>query len=427
MIRSFLSRSPLYVLALYASVLIFLVYTCAYAYRKPFTAAIYEGEILWGFDVKILYVLSEIIGYALSKFIGVRILPSMKAGHRIYYIIGLLTFSEVALLGFALLPVPLKVCSIFLSGLPLGMIWGVIFSYIEGRRISEILNVGLSVALIVSSGLVKTLGQFVMDNLHVSEYWMPFTTGLLVYPVMLLCSWLLNQIPAPNEQDIIQRTKRAPMDGKDRRKFLRQFFWGICMLVVFYGALTVFRELRDSFAADIWKELHIEGAMIFTQTEVPIAVFVLVLMFLIVFVRNNRLALNIIYCIAVTGGSLMVFSTLLYVYGFLSPIWWMILSGLGLYMGYIPFTYLIERLIASLRVVSTAVFIIYLADSFGYLGTTGVFMVKNFVSADISWTVMLIRTALFSGFVSVLSIFAIYCYFKQQLNSLILIPSEIHD
>lgn len=85
MIRSFLSRSPLYVLALYASVLIFLVYTCAYAYRKPFTAAIYEGEILWGFDVKILYVLSEIIGYALSKFIGVRILPSMKAGHRILY------------------------------------------------------------------------------------------------------------------------------------------------------------------------------------------------------------------------------------------------------------------------------------------------------------------------------------------------------
>lgn len=44
MIRSFLSRSPLYVLALYASVLIFLVYTCAYAYRKPFTAAIYEGD-----------------------------------------------------------------------------------------------------------------------------------------------------------------------------------------------------------------------------------------------------------------------------------------------------------------------------------------------------------------------------------------------
>lgn len=426
-IRDRLSKSPLYVLAIYASVLIFLVYTCAYAYRKPFTAAIYEGETLWGFDAKILYVLAEIIGYALSKFIGVRVLSSMKSSQRIYYIIGLLFFSELALLGFAVFPEPLKVVAIFLSGLPLGMIWGIIFSYIEGRRISEVLNVGLSVALIVSSGLVKTLGQFVMDHLHVEEYWMPFTTGLLVFPVMLVCSWLLNQIPAPNEQDVIQRTKRSPMNQEDRRRFLKQFFWGICMLILFYGALTIFRELRDSFAADIWRELHVEGAMIFTQTEAPIAAFVLVLMFMIVFIRNNRLALNVIYSIAVIGGTLMIFSTLLFYYGYLSPIWWMTLSGLGLYMGYIPFTYLIERLIASLKVVSTAVFVIYLADSFGYLGTAGVFMIKNFVSVDVSWTSMLMRTALLSGFVSVLSVFVIYIYFKKQLNSLILIPEHIHD
>ncbi|WP_455593400.1 DUF5690 family protein [Bacteroides sp.] len=427
MLRDRLSKSPLWVLALYASILIFLVYTCAYAFRKPFTVAIYEGETLWGFDAKILYVLSEIIGYALSKFIGVRILPSMKPEYRIYYIIGLLSVSELALLGFATLPVSLKVFSIFLSGLPLGMIWGVIFSYIEGRRISEVLNVGLSVALIVSSGLVKTLGQFVMNNFHVEQYWMPFVTGLLVFPLMLLCSWLLNQIPAPNEQDVVQRTKRAPMNKKERQSFLRQFFWGICMLILFYGALTVFRELRDSFAADIWKELHVEGAMIFTQTELPIALFVLVLMFMIVFIRNNQLALNIIYCIAVIGSCLMIFSTLLYINGFLSPIWWMILSGLGLYMGYIPFTYLIERLIASLKVVSTAVFIIYLADSFGYLGTTGVFMIKNFVSTNVSWTNMLMYTAILSGGISMLSVWAVYIYFKKQLNSLILIPENIHD
>ena len=427
MLRDRLSKSPLWVLALYASILIFLVYTCAYAFRKPFTVAIYEGETLWGFDAKILYVLSEIIGYALSKFIGVRILPSMKPEYRIYYIIGLLSVSELALLGFATLPVSLKVFSIFLSGLPLGMIWGVIFSYIEGRRISEVLNVGLSVALIVSSGLVKTLGQFVMNNFHVEQYWMPFVTGLLVFPLMLLCSWLLNQIPAPNEQDVVQRTKRAPMNKKERQSFLRQFFRGICMLILFYGALTVFRELRDSFAADIWKELHVEGAMIFTQTELPIALFVLVLMFMIVFIRNNQLALNIIYCIAVIGSCLMIFSTLLYINGFLSPIWWMILSGLGLYMGYIPFTYLIERLIASLKVVSTAVFIIYLADSFGYLGTTGVFMIKNFVSTNVSWTNMLMYTAILSGGISMLSVWAVYIYFKKQLNSLILIPENIHD
>jgi choline kinase len=46
------------------------------------------------------------------------------------------------------------------------------------------------------------------------------------------------------------------------------------------GELVGIHKLSNTFAADIWKELHIEGAMIFTQTEVPIAVFVLVLMFI---------------------------------------------------------------------------------------------------------------------------------------------------
>lgn len=427
MLKERLAKSPIYVLAIYASIFIFLLYTCAYAYRKPFTAGIYEGETLWGFDVKILYVLSEIIGYAISKFIGVKVLSSMKANHRIYYVIGLMSFSEITLLGFATLPVPFKIAAIFLSGLPLGMIWGVIFSYIEGRRISEILNVGLSVALIVSSGLVKTLGQFVINHFHISEYWMPVTTGALCFPFMLLCAYMLNQIPAPTNLDIKLRTKRAPMKKQERKIFLKQFFWGIFMLVVFYGALTVFRELRDSFAADLWKELHIEGAMIFTQTEIPIAILVLILMFMIVFIRNNRLALNVIYVIAVMGSLIMILSTFLFINGYLSPVWWMILSGLGMYMGYIPFTYLIERLIASLKVISTAVFLMYLADSFGYLGTTAVFITKNFTSIDISWTNMLIRTSIVVGVISMAAIFIIYIYFKKQLNSLLIKPDFTND
>lgn len=426
-IKRKLASSSLYTLAIYASVFIFLVYTCAYAYRKPFTAGIYEGESLWGFDVKVLYVLAEIMGYALSKFIGIRVLSSMKPGQRPLYIIGLLGFSEIALLGFAIFPVPLKLGSIFLSGLPLGMIWGVIFSYIEGRRISEVLNIGLSVALIISSGLVKTLGQYVLDFFHTSEYWMPVVTGGICFPVMLFCVWMLNQIPAPSERDVQMRTKRAPMTKIERKKFLTQFFWGICTLVLFYASLTVFRELRDSFAADLWKELGITNAFIFTKTEIPIAAFVLVLMFLLVFIRNNRRALNYIYVIAVLGGLLLIGSTLLYCGGYISAVLWMVLSGLGMYMGYIPFTYLIERLIASLRIVSTAVFVIYLADSFGYLGTTGVFLMKNLLSFHISWNDMLIYTALIVGCVSMMTIVIIYRYFRQQLNTLDIIKDFSND
>lgn len=75
--ESLAKKSSLF-LAIYASIFLFITYTCTYALRKPFTAALYEGDYLWGFDAKLLYVMAQIIGYACSKFIGVRILPGMK-------------------------------------------------------------------------------------------------------------------------------------------------------------------------------------------------------------------------------------------------------------------------------------------------------------------------------------------------------------
>lgn len=426
-IKQRLSQSSLYVFAIYASVVLFLLYTCCYAYRKPFTVGLYRDSDWGGFDLKIIFVLSEIVGYACSKFIGTVILPSIPKKHRIWYVIGLLSFSELAWMGFGAFPTALKIICVFFSGLPLGMIWGILFSFIEGRRISEVLNCGLSVAMVVSSGLVKTLGQYVLNIFAISEYWMPCVTGALVFPFMLLLTYLLNQIPEPDEQDRIHRTERAAMSRADRRNFFRRFFWGICTLIVLYGSLTVFRELRDSFAADLWAELDVKDIMIFTKTEYPIAFVVLIMMFSTVFIRNNRLALNVIYVIAVSGGCLTIFSTVLYVCGWLNPVWWMIWAGLGMYMGYIPFTYLIERLIASLHIVSTAVFILYLADSFGYLGTVGVYVMKNFSVVDLSWNQMLIRTAVISSVLAILSTVGSYKYFRKQLNALQVLPDIMQD
>ena len=63
------------------------------------------------------------------------------------------------------------------------------------------------------------------------------------------------------------------------------------------------------------------------------------------------------------------------------------MTGVGLYMGYVPFNcMLFERLIASFKYVSTAGFIIYVADSFGYLGSDVILLFKNFAHVTISWT-----------------------------------------
>ena len=67
-------------------------------------------------------------------------------------LVGLILAAEAALLIFGLVPPHWKVLAIFLNGLPLGMIWGLVVWYLEGRRTSEILLAALSCSFIVSSG-----------------------------------------------------------------------------------------------------------------------------------------------------------------------------------------------------------------------------------------------------------------------------------
>ena len=52
----------------------FSTYFCMYAFRKPFSAAKYEGLQFLGtnLDLKTVFVVSQIMGYALSKAIGIK-------------------------------------------------------------------------------------------------------------------------------------------------------------------------------------------------------------------------------------------------------------------------------------------------------------------------------------------------------------------
>ncbi|WP_367891376.1 DUF5690 family protein [Flavobacterium pectinovorum] len=162
-----------------ASLASFGVYFCMYAFRKPFTVATFEGLEVFHIDYKILLIIAQVIGYVISKFIGIKIISELKANQRIFYLLGLIAIAEIALVLFAIVPKPYNIIFMFINGVPLGMIWGIVFSYLEGRKFTEILGVALSTSFIVSSGVVKSAGFFVMESLHFSEFWMPAITGLL--------------------------------------------------------------------------------------------------------------------------------------------------------------------------------------------------------------------------------------------------------
>lgn len=162
-------------------------YFCMYAFRKPFTSGTYTGLTFFNLDYKAVLIISQVLGYMISKFIGIKVISELKKSGRKKLIIGLILFAEASLLLFGLVPYPFNFIFLCLNGLPLGMVWGIIFSYLEGRRFTEMLAMGLSISLIVSSGIIKTIYFTIHEWLPwVSEFWMPATVGLFFLPLFLL-------------------------------------------------------------------------------------------------------------------------------------------------------------------------------------------------------------------------------------------------
>jgi MFS family permease len=285
------------------------------------------------------------------------------------------------------MPAPWNVFAMFLNGLPLGLIWGLVFGFMEGRRTSEVLGAILCASFIVSSGAVKSVGKLLMDNWHISPFWMPAAAGALFFPLLGLSVWGLSQLPPPSPQDESERVRRAPMDSAARARFLSRYGAGIALLVLAYVLTTAIRDFRDNFAAEIWTALGFgRAAAVFTASELPVAVLSLTVLGVIIVVRDNVKALLVIHGVVFAGLLLLGLSTLAFQAGLLPPLAWMILSGAGLYMAYVPFNaMLFDRLIAASGTVGTAGFLIYVADASGYLGSCALLVWRNFGLVDLNW------------------------------------------
>lgn len=375
----------------------FCVYLSMYAFRKPFAAAAYVDVAGWTavIDFKVALVIAQVIGYALSKLAGVKLISELTGARRGAAILGLIGVAWLALVLFALAPPPFKVLALFLNGLPLGLIWGLVFSYLEGRRTSEILGAVLCASFIVATGVVKSVAVWLMTDHGVSEWWMPAATGALFMPLLAISVAGLSRMPPPDAADVAERVERRPMYAAQRRAFLKAYGPGVLMLVLAYVALTAFRDFRDNFAAEIWTELGYGGvSSVFTASELPIAVIALVALGALMLVRDNRRALMAVHAITGFGLALIGLSTLAFQHGWLQPLPWMIASGAGLYLAYTPFNaMLFDRLIAATRQVGTAGFLIYVADASGYMGSVALTLTRNLAKVQVPWLAFFMTSA----------------------------------
>ena len=386
-LRNRLQRSPAWAFILYVSLSSFVVYACMYGFRKPFTAASFEGITLFHISYKVVLVIAQVLGYMLSKFYGIRFIAGMDPAKRAGFIIKLILTSWVSLLLFALVPAPYNFIFMFINGLPLGMVWGLVFSFVEGRKATELMGAVLATSFVFASGLAKTVGKGLMLYAHVSEAWMPFVAGAVFVGPLLLSTWLLNQTPPPTAEDIAQRTIRLPMGRKERRNFLKIFGFALIPVIIAYVMLTILRDFTEDFANELWSETGFRNsADVFAGTSTIVSLIVLAVIGGFFLIKNNYKAFQLNNVIVIGGFALAAGATIAFHLHVISPVGWIITASAGLYLGYVPYNcFYFERLLAAYKIPGNVGFLIYIADAFGYLGTVVVLLVKEFVHIHYTW------------------------------------------
>ncbi|CAN5329701.1 DUF5690 family protein [soil metagenome] len=414
-LRTKVAKWPYALVAVMAAVSAFGAYTSMYAFRKAFAAGTFTGQQYFHVDYKVWLVIAQILGYTLSKFYGIRFIAEITGNKRGATILMLIGMSWLALAGFAVVPAPYNIVFLFFNGFPLGLIWGLVFSYLEGRKSTEFMAAVLSISLIFGSGFVKTVGRTLLHILPINDFQMPFLTGAVFAVPLVLFVFLLELIPAPTQEDVKLRTKRVPMNAAERKKFLQRFLPGIILTMVIYVLLTVMRDVRDNFEVEIWASLGVKGNAIYTITDTKISIVVLVAMSLLILIRRNLKAFSVIHLLIIGGCVLIGASTLLFSLKAISPTLWMTLAGLGLYLAYVPYNAIFfERMIAAFHYRSNVGFIIYVADSLGYLGSVSLLLVKEFGRPHISWGDFFKEGAVFVAVIGGISAVLSLIYFLQS-------------
>ena len=291
--------------------------------------------------------------------------------------------------------------------------------YLEGRRTSEILLAGLSCSFIVASGVVKGIGKNLLNN-GISEFWMPFTVGAIFLVPFFVSAWLLNQIPQPTLEDQAERTERKPMGKAERWAFFRQFRLGFIMLLVAYFFVTAYRDYRDNYMPEIlsWLGYNKESVgSLLSTTELWVGFGVLGTLSLLFLVRIHRWGVIGAYSIMIFGCLLLGGGTWMFRQGAIGGEAWIIATGLGGYITYVPFgSVLFDRLIAATHVVATAVYAIYFADATGYLGSILVQIYKDFYASDSSRVDFFVQFNYVMTFTGVVLLCASLVYFLGKID-----------
>ena len=372
-------------LILWAGGAALLSYSLVYALRKPYTAASFEGFDFFGTDYKVAVTTIQILGYVIAKFFGIKLISELKKERRFKFFVCSAVAAEAALVGFGLLAPPFNVAAMFLNGLSLGCMWGVIFSFIEGRKVTDMLASLLGVSMVFSSGVAKSFGLFAMNEMHVGQFWMPAVIGAFALPLLVFMGYMLKRLPQPTEEDIALRNERVTLDGNGRKLLFRSYAPILTLLFVGNFMLLVLRDIKEDFLVKIL-DMSNQSSWLFAQVDTIVTLVILGIFAAFIFFRSNIRALMCLMGLVIAGCLVMTYVSLNYEALDWQPVVWLFVQSLCLYIAYLTFqTIFFDRFIACFRIRGNVGFFIAIIDFIGYMGTVTLLSTKEFLNFDMEW------------------------------------------
>lgn len=380
-----------------------LSYSLVYALRKPFTAATFQGIQVFGIDYKVAASIIQILGYLISKFFAIKLVSEMKRENRLKFMVGSVFLAEAALVLFGLLPQPINVFALFFNGLTLGCMWGIIFSFLEGRKVSDILASLLGVSMVASSGMAKSLGLFVIDTFHVTEFWMPALIGACALPLLITLGYMLNLLPPPTAEDRASRSERITMSGHQRLQLFRSYLPLLSLLFLANLLITILRDIKEDFLVNII-DVSTISSWLFAQIDGIVTLIILGIFAVMALVKSNYKVLLTLLGMSILGTIALSFTAFNYNSLHLPVISWLFIQSLSIYIAYLSFqTIFFERFIACFKIRGNVGFFIATIDFIGYSGTVCVLLFKEFFSRSIDWLDFYNQ---FSGWIGIICTFA---------------------
>ncbi|MFD2526790.1 DUF5690 family protein [Flavihumibacter stibioxidans] len=406
-------------LVLLAAFAAFTTYFCMYGFRKSISAATFDGVLVFGISLKSALVIAQVLGYMTSKFIGIKFISEINKAHRARYILLLIGGAHLSLLLMALVPLPFNVFFLFTNGMCLGLIWGLVFSFIEGRKYTDLIALILSINFIFSSGAVKSIGRITIESWNVPELYMPFVTGCLFLPLLFLSVYLLKKIPPPQTAETLQRGERPSLNKPQRMALVRQFLPGLTAVILINLLLTVLRDIKDNYSVEIIRAIQPDASpAIFTRMETIASVVVILMLLGLSNMRDHFASIKRQHLVVGLGFFTILACSIALLNHKGNAITLLISYTIGLYISYNTLQCLFfERFIAAYKVRGNIGFFFYLMDSVGYLGSCFLILNKELFNTNTEWLPYFIRVSLLFGLAGMIAAVFSWRYFSRKFRA----------